>query len=93
MRELEEGEQANRLATAAQGHHKLPGAAVLAGLGIAHHRASTVIDLCFLAGSSDDHHAGFGRLRAAPLETNCRTSARVRRPRTATCCSPFIHPT
>jgi hypothetical protein len=33
-------------------------------------------------------------LRRIPLftnsATNCRTSARVRRPRTATCCSPFM---
>jgi hypothetical protein len=56
-----EGEQANRFPAAAQRHHKQPRAPVLAGLGIAHHRASTVIDLRFLAGSGDDHHAGFGR--------------------------------
>ena len=62
-----EGQQTNRLAAAAQSHHKQPGAAVLAALGIAHHGAGTVIDLRLLAGSGDDHHAGFGGLDSAPF--------------------------
>ena len=34
---------------------------------VAHHGPAAVIDLCLLAGSGDDHHAGFGSLRAAQL--------------------------
>ncbi len=62
-----EGQQANRLATTAQGQDEQPGAPILVGLGIAHHRTRAVIHLCLLAGSGDDHHAGFGRLGAAQL--------------------------
>ncbi len=46
-----ERQQTNRLAAAAQRHHEQPGAPILAGFGIAHHRARAVIDLRFLAGS------------------------------------------
>ncbi len=64
-----EGQQTNRLAAVAQRQHEQPGAAVLAGVRIAHHGAGAVIDLGFFAGRGDDHHAGFGRLRAAQLRT------------------------
>src|SRR5271165_2528140 len=67
MRTGAEGQQAYRLATAAQRHYEQPGAPVLAALGIAHHGAGAVIDLRFLAGCGDDHHAGFGHLGSAPL--------------------------
>src|SRR2546428_13980542 len=40
---------------------------MLASVGIAHHRARTVIDLRFLTGSGDDHHTSFRRLGAAQL--------------------------
>ena len=56
-----------RSCSSAQGHHKQPGAPVLAGLRIAHHRAGAVINLRFLARSGDDHHASFGHLCAAQL--------------------------
>jgi hypothetical protein len=62
-----ERQQTYRLATAAQRHHEQPRAPILAALGIAHHRAGAVIDLCFLAGCGDDDDASFGRLRSAPL--------------------------
>ena len=60
-------QQTNRLATAAERHHEQPSAPVLAALGIAHHRAGSVIDLRLLAGCGDDYDASFGRLRSAPL--------------------------
>jgi hypothetical protein len=62
-----EGQQSNRFPAAAQRHHEQPGAPILVGFGIAHHRAGTVIDLRFLTRRSDDHHAGFGSLRATQL--------------------------
>ncbi len=62
-----EGQQTNRLAAAAQRHHEQPGAPILAALGIAHHRAGAVIDLRLLASRGDDHDAGLGRSRSAPL--------------------------
>ena len=64
-----EGQQANRLATAAQRHHEQPGTPVLAALGIAHHRAGAVIDLRLLAGCGDDHDAGLRHLGSRSLRT------------------------
>ena len=60
-------QQPNRLAAAAQRHHEQPGAPILAAFGITHHGTGAVIDLRLLASRGDDHDAGFGRLRSAPL--------------------------
>ena len=58
-------QQADRLATVAQRHHKQPRAPVLAAFLIAHHRASAVIDLRFFARRGQDDPDGLGRVSAA----------------------------
>jgi hypothetical protein len=60
-----EGQQADALAAIAQGEDEQPGAAVLPGDRMPHHRAVAVVDLTFFAGRRDDERVCLGRLRPA----------------------------
>jgi hypothetical protein len=61
------GEQADRLAAVAERHHEQPRAAVLARLGMPHHRAVAVVDLRLLAGPGLDYGMRLARRLGAPL--------------------------
>ena len=55
-----EGQQADALAAIAQGEDEQPGPAVLARVGMPHHRAVAVVDLAFFPGGRHDHGVRLG---------------------------------
>jgi hypothetical protein len=59
-----ESEEADRFSAVAQGEDEEAGAAILAGLGMPHHRTRAVVDLPFLARRRDDDRMGLARERA-----------------------------
>jgi hypothetical protein len=62
-----EGEQAYRLAAASERQHEQSCASVFAGLRIADHRSSTVIDLGLFSGCGNDHGSRLRGLVSAKL--------------------------
>ena len=59
--------EGERICDCSRASAQTAGAAILAGVRVAHHRAVAVIDLCFFARRGLDHRAGFRRCRAAQL--------------------------
>jgi len=62
-----EGQQPHGFAAEAERHHKQSCPAVFACLGIAHHRAAAVVDLCLLSGRRGDDSRGLGLAPTAYL--------------------------